>query len=249
MFKQTLQRVLRYFGYELSRTSRYSDETSGFQLHKYLGEDGSIDYAAYRAIQLEGNKRKLGYVAVVEDNICFLAKYIKWLIPRPEFGICHGTRRGLEQKWFRQYLDCEVIGTEISDTATQFPHTVQWDFHESRPEWESAADFIYSNSFDHTYDPERCLDTWMSCLKPGGLCFLEHSSQHTPEKASALDPFGADLVAMPFLISKWGKGKYGVREILEAPVKRANLKYVKFIVLYKFPTTGDRHVAGTTKTD
>lgn len=40
-----------------------------------------------------------------------------------------------------------------------------------------ATDFVYSNSFDHSYDPEKCLNAWMSCLKKGGICILEHTSQ------------------------------------------------------------------------
>ncbi len=114
-----------------------------------------------------------------------------------------------------------VIGTEISDTATQFPDTIQWDFHEIKAESRDAVDFIYSNSFDHSYDPERCLNAWMSCLRPGGICILEHSDAHSSQKGSSeLDPFGAHLVQMPYLVLKWGAGRYSVREILLAPALR-----------------------------
>jgi hypothetical protein len=124
-----------------------------------------------------------------------------------------------------------TIGTEISDSAEQFPNTIQWDFHEVKPEWIGAVDFIYSNSFDHTYDPEKCLNAWMSCLKPGGVCILGHSSGH--EQAHELDPFGAHVARMPYLILTWGKGKYFVREILDAPSKKSSLKYMKYIVLHR----------------
>jgi hypothetical protein len=175
---------------------------------------------------------RLTYIIVSYDNIKFLAEYLTTIISNPEFGICHGTRRGNEQKWFRENLNCEVIGTEISSTADQFAHTIQWDFHETKPEWIEAVDFIYSNSFDHSYDPEKCLNAWMSCLKKGGICVLEHSSGH--RKSTCLDPFGADIVAMPYLITSWGKGKYGVREILDVPSKKDSLEYLKFIVIQKF---------------
>ena len=95
-----------------------------------------------------------------------------------------------------------------------------------------AVDFIYSNSFDHSYDSEKCLDAWMSCLKKGGICILEHSSGHI--KSTRLDPFGADIIVMPYLITSWGKGKYGVREILDAPLKKDSLEYLKFIIIQKF---------------
>jgi hypothetical protein len=47
------------------------------------------------------------------------------------------------------------MGTEISDTAGQFPYTIQWDFHKTKAEWIDATDFIYSNCFDHSYDPQK----------------------------------------------------------------------------------------------
>jgi hypothetical protein len=135
-----------------------------------------------------------------------------------------------------------VIGTEISDTATQFPHTIQWDFHETKPEWIDAVDFIYSNSFDHSYDPQRCLNAWMSCLKKGGLCILEHSSDNSPAITSTLDPFRADLIVMPYLITTWGEGRYCVRQLIKAPHRNTELEtqrmkytldYLYFIVIQR----------------
>ncbi len=138
-------------------------------------------------------------------------------MPGPAFGLCHGTRRGLEQKWFEERLGCEVLGTEISDTAVDFPRTIRWDFHETRPEWLGAADFVYSNSFDHSYDPEKALNAWMSCLRPGGVCLIEHTQKSEPEAVTRTDPFGARLTLMPWLVLQWGKGRYAVREVLASP--------------------------------
>jgi hypothetical protein len=183
-------------------------------------------------VQQNGNLRKIELTWVIEENIKFLSDYLAEFSGRPtSFGICHGTRRGNEQKWFRQYLSCEVIGTEISDSASQFPNTIQWDFHQAKPEWEGKADFIYSNSFDHSYDPEACLNTWIDSLRIGGLCILEHSNLHAPEGANELDPFGAEIELMPFLITKWAKGRFFVREILDAPGKNPALKSLQFIVI------------------
>lgn len=150
-----------------------------FILHKYLDRNGCFDYESYRRIQEAVNKRKLGEVWVIPENIAFLAEFILGCIPKPTFGLYHGTRRGKEQDWFRESLHCELIWTEISDSATLFPHTIQWDFHEAKPEWNGSLDFIYSNSLDHGFDPKACLATWMSCLKSEGLCILEHSTYHS----------------------------------------------------------------------
>ena len=238
MTKRIIDNMLAKLRYEIRRIApgQVKKNRENFVLYSYLKDDGSLDYERYRQIQIEGNKRKLGLFWVNEENIIFLSGYIKDHIENPRFGICHGTRRGKEQEWFRKYLNCEVIGTEISDTAEQFPHTIQWDFHDTKPEWIDEVDFIYSNSFDHSYDPEKCLDAWMSCVKKDGFCILEHSSNHEPFKneLDPLDPFRASLNLMPYLITTWGKGKYGVRELIKAPKVSNGAKFIYFIVIQKF---------------
>lgn len=186
-----------------------------WSLFQYTRDDGSFDYEQYKRIQIQANKRKIDSVWVQEGNIAFLANYIRRHIPSPEFGICHGTRRGLEQQWFRKYLGGEVIGTEISDTADAFPHTIRWDFHETRPDWLGAASFIYSNSLDHSYDPAKCLNAWASCLRPDGILIIEHSTDDVTARET--DPFGAHLQVMPFLVLLWSEGAYSTREIIKAP--------------------------------
>jgi hypothetical protein len=230
LMAKPLKAVASRHGYEIVRTSPLA-KRKGFELFQYAKPDGTFDYERYLRVQTAGNKDKIGQVWALEENIAFLSGYIAQHLRRVKFGLCHGTRQGKEQAWFKKYLDCEVVGTEISDTADQFPDTIQWDFHEVKPEWIGAADFVYSNSFDHSYDPEKCLKAWMSCLKTGGLCVLEQAD--VDEFASELDPFGADIALMPYLILTWGKGEFCVREILEAPKKVDALSYVRFLIVQK----------------
>lgn len=221
---------LRKLGYEIRRSNRVV-RTGLTNQYSFVLPDGSFDYERYKAVQVQGNKTKIGKVWVKEKNIAFLSRYIQSFLGQPSFGICHGTRRGKEKEWFQKYLGCYVIGTEISDTANEFPNTVQWDFHDEKEEWREAADFIYSNSFDHSYDPEKCLNVWMNCVRPGGLCIIEHTSGH--ERATELDPFGARVSEMPYLILLWSKGRFFVREILDAPDKADRLTYNRFLIIQK----------------
>lgn len=97
-------------------------------------------------------------------------------------GICHGARNGLESDEFT--LDFEgstVIGTDLfpfSGTSREWggkSEVVEWDFSKVNPEWTGKMDFVYSNSLDHSSDPEATLKTWMGQLKPTGLLFLQWS--------------------------------------------------------------------------
>lgn len=230
----TVKRVLAKSGYDIRRIDSALQQRQYYNIYQYTKADGSLDYEKYRQVQIEGNKRKVAKAWVLEENVAFLARYIERVVGPPKFGLCHGTRRGVEQAWFKKYLHCDVLGTEISDTAKDFPDTVQWDFHEVKPEWIESVDFIYSNAFDHSYDPEKCMNAWMSCLRKGGICIIEHSSGHAADAATQLDPFGADIVVMPYLILTWASGKFGVREIIEAPKKSANIQYLSFIVVQRW---------------
>lgn len=233
MFKKLFSYKVGIFGYEIARVKPMA-KTGLYEIYKYQGSDGNFDYEAYRRVQTDGNKRKIEKVWVREENIRFLADYIRQVMDNPTFCLCHGTRRGKEQEWFRKYLGCEVLGTEISDTATQFPHTIQWDFHDVKPEWLDSVDFIYSNAFDHSFDPRRCLRAWMSCLRPGGLCILEHSSDHEP--ASELDPFGAPIALMPYLILSWGEGEFFCTQVLTAPSTPDSLSYLQYLIVRRAVT-------------
>lgn len=230
MFKKVIKKIVNSLGYQIV-LQQPIERNNGFELYQYLKSDGTFDYETYKQIQIEGNKQKIEYVWVIEDNISFLSAYIKKNIANVNFGLCHGTRRGKEQEWFKKYLGCDVIGTEISDNANDFPDTIQWDFHEVKPEWLDSVDFIYSNALDHSYDPQMCLNAWMSCLRKDGLCIIEHSSGD--ERSSKLDPFGANISLMPYLILTWGNGEYCVREILIAPEKSDLLNYVQYLIIQR----------------
>lgn len=175
--------------------------------HKYSS------HREYVTIQEKWNKAKLDRVWVKMEFIQIVANYIREHLPEVHFGICHGTRRGAEQEWLRKELGCEVIGTEISSTATQFPNTIQWDFHEIKAEWVGAVDFIYSNSLDHAHNPELAVGQWMKCLKPGGLCFIDWSEwDHGESHVNDLDCFGASIVEMRTFLKRFSK------DVVELPV-------------------------------
>jgi hypothetical protein len=161
----------------------------------------SKSYDAYVKAQTERNKEKINAVWIQDTEIKEIVNYIKDHKFEFHKGVCHGVRNGYEVKQFRALLNCDIIGTEISDTASQFENVIQWDFHNIKDEWIDNIDFIYSNSYDHSYDFEKCLDSWMKCLTSVGRCFLEHSNGHL-EPSSGADCFGISKKELIELIEK-----------------------------------------------
>lgn len=143
------------------------------------------DYDEYVKWQTLTNKEKLSWVYVREDIIKAIAKN-----KGPADNVlCHGTRSGAEQKYFKRcYPDAYIVGTEISDTAEDYPMTVQHDFTHPKTEWIGKFDIVYSNSFDHTIDPVKTLETWRNQLAPEGRLYLEYAEQQsTGDKRDPLD--------------------------------------------------------------
>jgi len=151
------------------------------------------NYAEYVNAQVKKNERKIKNVWVNSNEITLIVKRIKKLIPDAQFGICHGVRNAWEVKRFRDLLKINVIGTDIAPSANDFENTIQWDFHKIKKEWKHSVDFIYSNSFDHSFDPEMCLDKWMKCVrKSKGICFIHWMSSNT-NKIDAADCFAGTI--------------------------------------------------------
>ena len=185
--------------------------------YSYRQPDGTVDYERYVRTQSETNAGKLRYQWVKPRTIHTICDYLAGHVPIVRFGLCHGTRRGDEQAIFKQYYpECVVVGTEIAPTATQFPDTIQWDFHEIKPEWEGAADFVYSNSLDHAYDPQLAVGQWIRCLATPGYCFVEWWGEPVPTVTPA-DCFRATLAGCQSLLREWGKAaddSYGIVDTL-----------------------------------
>ncbi|WBU59191.1 hypothetical protein [Paracoccus albus] len=190
----------------IQRTAQADDfiEEDDYKLATYIS-NGEFSYEKYKEIQTIGNKAKIENQWVGEKHIKILAKHLCDRHPGPiKYGVCHGTRRGKEQEWFGKHIggDADVFGTEISDTATDFPRTVQWDFHDIKPEWLGHFDFIYSNSWDHTYDPKLLFTTWASCLNKNGWLLIDHGWNYEPGRVDLLDAFGISEDSLISLLNR-----------------------------------------------
>lgn len=209
----------------LARATR--TEGKGYVLYEYP------DYETYRLVQTKGNKAKLTWQSVQESHVILLSRWLDEHYGKVEFGLCHGTRRGAEQQWFSTHLAGHptVIGTEISDTADQFPNTVQWDFHDENPDWAGRADFVYSNSWDHAFAPRRAFQAWFAALKPGGILILDHSKLQGPRTANPLDPFGITFEGLQELLADTFQDRAGLLPALD--FRETNPEYKTRVVLLR----------------
>jgi hypothetical protein len=196
---QDIMKALEPHGLTIVDKDKFSKLSMNFYLHEYES------YEQYKAIQIFHNKRKLNNVWADAKTLDLVIEKLLRHFSDPHFikGLCHGTRNGFEQNYLSQNLGCEVLGTDISDTAKNFPQSVQWDFHDENSEWLGKYNFVYTNSLDQSWKPQLAVQTWLNQLTSNGLLFIEHTKDHSPTGASEMDPFGVKAEFMPYLLAEW----------------------------------------------
>lgn len=84
--------------------------------------------------------------------------------------LCLGARQGTEVKAFRD-LGCDAIGIDLMPGENN-PYVVKGDFHNLQFPAESM-DVMFTNSFDHVFDPKKMLAEIRRVLKRDGLLVVE----------------------------------------------------------------------------
>ena len=84
--------------------------------------------------------------------------------------LCLGARQGTEVKAFRD-LGCDAIGIDLMPGENN-PYVVKGDFHDLQFSAQSM-DVMYTNSFDHAFDPKKMLAEIHRVLKPDGRLIVE----------------------------------------------------------------------------
>jgi len=134
-----------------------------------------MDYNEYFETQVTTNRKKAnnrgtGFSWVKPKELDLVAVHIRENTRLPHTGICHGVRTGAEVRYLRQTLSPDVIGTDL--VAHEFKDVVIHDMNVVNSDWVNSVDFVYSNSFDHAFDPYLTFNRWMDQLRDGGKCYI-----------------------------------------------------------------------------
>lgn len=179
---------------------------------------------SYEQIQTEGNVRNLdrtseaALLPAIQKIVAYLQNNKQ---STPTSGICHGVRDGTEVLLFKRLLvehfsmnSVDVIGTDISHTATRFQNIIQQDFHVVTSDQIEKFDFVYSNSLDQSNDPQKALLSWLRSLKPDGMIFVDLGRAGKSGWAT-LDPFCCEPEFFPMVALRFLNGTGAVTDIIE----------------------------------
>ena len=215
--------MLFKFGYRISKVNNTGELV---KMHKYK------DYNEYKETQIYYNKKKIDKVWADEKTLEKIGNFLKENISSNLIkGICHGSRNGFEQNFFNEKKDgFEVIGTDISETAKDYKNSIVHDFHDEKKEWLENFDFVYSNSLDQSFDPQKALNTWLKQIKQGGYVIIEHSDQHGVVSSGKMDPFGVEANFFPYLLSEWFGHSISIQIIKGLKINKNNAPVFLFIL-------------------
>ena len=215
--------MLFKFGYRISKVNNTGELV---KMHKYK------DYNEYKETQIYYNKKKIDKVWADEKTLEKIGNFLKENISSNLIkGICHGSRNGFEQNFFNEKKDgFEVIGTDISETAKDYKNSIVHDFHDEKKEWLENFDFVYSNSLDQSFDPQKALNTWLIQIKQGGYVIIEHSDQHGVVSSGKMDPFGVEANFFPYLLSEWFGHSISIQIIKGLKINKNNAPVFLFIL-------------------
>ena len=223
--KDLINKTLIKFGYRISKINT-TDRL--FKIYKYK------NYDEYKNTQIFFNKQKIDKVWADENTLKIVSNFLKENIKSEKIkGLCHGSRNGFEQKCFiNEIPNAEVIGTDISETANDYDNSIVHDFHDEKKDWIENFDFVYSNSLDQSYDPEKALNTWINQVKKDRYVIIEHSDQHGVISSGKMDPFGVEANFFPYLLTEWFGHKISLK-IIKSIKKNKNDAPVYFFIMKK----------------
>ena len=151
-------------------------------------------YQDYVDIQTETNKEKIEVVWVMQEEVIQLSNYIvDKYSDEIHYVMCHGARNGTEVKYFTESLPDNWIveGNDISDTANAYG-LHQWDMQYCYEGWKQKFTIQYTNSFDHVYDPQKTINSFMKQCATGGSVFIQWTENLNNEPLPS-DPLSINL--------------------------------------------------------
>lgn len=140
--------------------------------------------------------------------------------------LCHGTRSGEEQAHFKKFFNCYVMGSELSEKASNAPMTTIWDFNLVNDDWVGKFDLVYSNAFDHCITPAKTLGIWKDQLKPDGRLLIEWTDSQNGKGVTEGDPLNATEEE----ITAWAVEN---DMYLEAEIMKKKAKHAGTVLVYK----------------
>ncbi len=142
------------------------------------------EYASYEQY-VQHQQSKFQYLDLVDYDVKYRRLLKERLAGAPFLKrgmnvLCLGARQGTEVKAFHD-LGCFAVGLDLNPGVKNL-FVLHGDFHQVQFPSESV-DVIFSNSFDHAFDPAKLMGEIKRLLKPGGKLVIEAIQGEAQETA------------------------------------------------------------------
>ena len=160
------------------------------------------EYSSYEQY-IRHQQSKFQYLDLADYDVAYRQQLKERLtgapfVKRGASVLCLGARQGTEVKAFHD-LGCFAVGLDLNP-GEENPFVLRGDFHHVQFP-DQCADIVFTNSFDHAFDPVKLIGEIKRLLKPGGVLIIE--AIHGEGQGSAPDHYASfwwkrveDLVAL-----------------------------------------------------
>lgn len=135
------------------------------------------------------------------------SSYLHSLVPCVEgFGI---------RRDYRNIKDNSVVGVEVNPAGRRKDIFIG-SFDELPEEWAGRFGLVFSNSFDHSMDPQRTASEWIRIVRPGGILavlWTEAEPTDTDPLGDLSEDYLLELFRLRKLNTPFLKSVCGYREL------------------------------------
>jgi len=146
------------------------------------------DYDEYVAHQIEKTadpERRARLLQKFNFNkkVLYFKQKFQRFLDKANLGqtVCLGARMGEEIEALLQLgVDCYGV-----DLVPHPPHVIKGDFQDLHFIEDGTVDTFYTNSLDHSSDPEKVFSESSRCLKEGGVFIVDYFPGHWEDHAAS----------------------------------------------------------------
>ena len=145
--------------------NRWKTQPDGFRQREYASYEQYVRHQQSKLNHLDLTKYDVEYRRLLGERLRNLP-----VLKRGATVLCLGARLGTEVKAFID-LGCFAVGLDLNP-GRENKFVVQGDFHQVQFA-TASVEVVFTNSFDHVFDPEKMIGEIKRVLKPGGALIIE----------------------------------------------------------------------------